>query len=126
MGTAGPREAGARGTSRSAAVAEAPEVWSDEGDFVVGIVRRPDPVPCYSCAAGEWDSAGTGKYTEHGIKSLDGFMRSGTGAADALVKLDSELGGPRRPARADERRGEAWEQAERTGNAPSGARSVPW
>ncbi|SRR6266487_206202 len=25
------------------------------GDWVVGIVRRPDPVPCPACAAGEWD-----------------------------------------------------------------------
>jgi threonine dehydrogenase-like Zn-dependent dehydrogenase len=25
------------------------------GDLVVGIVRRPDPVPCPNCAVGEWD-----------------------------------------------------------------------
>ena len=25
------------------------------GDTVVGIVRHPDPVPCVSCALGEWD-----------------------------------------------------------------------
>src|SRR5262249_17122472 len=25
------------------------------GDLVVGVVRRPDPVPCLACAAGEWD-----------------------------------------------------------------------
>jgi threonine dehydrogenase-like Zn-dependent dehydrogenase len=25
------------------------------GDRVVGIVRRPDPVPCPACASGEWD-----------------------------------------------------------------------
>src|SRR5882672_284740 len=25
------------------------------GDIVVGIVRRPDPVPCPFCAVGEWD-----------------------------------------------------------------------
>src|ERR1700722_7928962 len=25
------------------------------GDHVVGIVRRPDPVPCANCAVGEWD-----------------------------------------------------------------------
>ena len=29
------------------------------GDLVVGIVRQPDPVPCASCAVGEWDSAVT-------------------------------------------------------------------
>src|ERR687891_62360 len=25
------------------------------GDLVVAMVRHPDPVPCASCAAGEWD-----------------------------------------------------------------------
>ena len=43
------------------------------GDRVVGIVRHPDPVPCANCAAGEWDMCRNGRYTEHGIKSLDGF-----------------------------------------------------
>src|SRR4051812_46056548 len=43
------------------------------GDLVVGIVRRPDPVPCPNCAVGEWDMCRNGKYTEHGIKELDGF-----------------------------------------------------
>jgi threonine dehydrogenase-like Zn-dependent dehydrogenase len=43
------------------------------GDLVVGIVRHPDPVPCANCAAGEWDMCRNGEYTEHGIKSLDGF-----------------------------------------------------
>ncbi len=43
------------------------------GDMVVGIVRHPDPVPCANCAVGEWDMCRNGRYTEHGIKSLDGF-----------------------------------------------------
>ncbi|MGH8308997.1 MAG: glucose 1-dehydrogenase [Steroidobacteraceae bacterium] len=43
------------------------------GDLVVGIVRHPDPVPCTSCAAGEWDMCRNGLYTEHGIKELSGF-----------------------------------------------------
>ena len=43
------------------------------GDVVVGIVRHPDPVPCANCAVGEWDMCRNGRYTEHGIKSLDGF-----------------------------------------------------
>ncbi len=42
-------------------------------DLVVGIVRCPDPVPCSSCAAGEWDMCRNGLYTEHGIKGLHGF-----------------------------------------------------
>jgi threonine dehydrogenase-like Zn-dependent dehydrogenase len=45
-----------------------------KGDLVVGIVRRPDPVPCPSCAVGEWDMCRNGQYTERGIKSIDGFM----------------------------------------------------
>ena len=37
------------------------------GELVVGIVRRPDPVPCPACAAGEWDMCRNGQYTERGI-----------------------------------------------------------
>jgi threonine dehydrogenase-like Zn-dependent dehydrogenase len=63
------------------------------GDLVVGIVRRPDPVPCPSCAAGEWDMCRNGRYTERGIKELDGygseFFRI---APEFLVKLDPSLG----------------------------------
>ena len=44
------------------------------GDLVVGIVRRPDPVPCPNCAVGEWDMCSNGQYTERGIKQIDGFM----------------------------------------------------
>ena len=62
------------------------------GDLVVGIVRRPDPEPCVSCAAGEWDMCRNGRYTEHGIKELDGFMRERYRVdPSAVVKLDSVL-----------------------------------
>jgi threonine dehydrogenase-like Zn-dependent dehydrogenase len=44
------------------------------GDLVVGIVRRPDSVPCPNCAVGEWDMCRNGQYTERGIKEIDGFM----------------------------------------------------
>ena len=44
------------------------------GDLVVPIVRRPDPVPCPNCAAGEWDMCLNGLYTERGIKGLHGFL----------------------------------------------------
>src|SRR5207248_7242925 len=44
-----------------------------QGDLVVGIVRRPDPVPCPNCAAGEWDMCRNGRYTERGIKGRDGY-----------------------------------------------------
>ena len=43
------------------------------GDLVVGIVRRPDPVPCPACAAGEWDMCRNGHYTERGIKQRNGY-----------------------------------------------------
>ena len=32
-----------------------------EGDLVVGIVRRPDPVPCPSCSVLEWDFCRNGQ-----------------------------------------------------------------
>src|ERR1039458_2266525 len=44
-----------------------------EGDLVVGIVRRPDPVPCPSCGVLEWDFCRNGQYTERGIKEHHGY-----------------------------------------------------
>ena len=55
-------------------VLEAPEGSGfAAGDLVVGIVRRPDAVPCAPCAAGEWDFCANGEYTERGIKQLHGY-----------------------------------------------------
>ena len=55
-------------------VAEAPEHSGyKKDDLVVGIVRRPDPVPCLACGAGEPDMCRNGQYTERGIKELHGF-----------------------------------------------------
>ena len=63
------------------------------GDLVVGIVRRPDPVPCPACAIGQWDMCRNGRYTEHGIKGLDGFARERWRVpADAAVRIDPALG----------------------------------
>ena len=63
------------------------------GDLVVGIVRRPDPVPCCFCAAGEWDMCRDGRYTERGIKERNGYgserFRVGP---EFAVKVDSSLG----------------------------------
>ncbi|HUZ21353.1 MAG TPA: glucose 1-dehydrogenase [Acidimicrobiales bacterium] len=87
------------------------------GDLVVAIVRRPDPVPCYSCGAGEWDECRNGQYTEHGIKELDGFMRERYRVQpDALVAVDrglGELGVLLEPTTVVAK---AWEQAEEVGN----------
>lgn len=63
------------------------------GDRVAGIVRRPDPLPCAACAAGEWDMCLNGNYTEHGIKELDGFAAEYLALPPAFaVKVDSSLG----------------------------------
>lgn len=45
----------------------------EPGDLVVGIVRRPDPVPCPACSAGEWDMCRNGRYSERGIKEQHGY-----------------------------------------------------
>jgi len=63
------------------------------GDLVVGIVRRPDPVPCPSCAVGEWDMCRNGQYTERGIKEIDGFMSERWRIEpEYAMKIDSSLG----------------------------------
>jgi threonine dehydrogenase-like Zn-dependent dehydrogenase len=62
-------------------------------DLVVGIVRRPDPVPCPSCAAGEWDFCRNGRYTERGIKALHGYgSERWRIEPEFAVKLDPGLG----------------------------------
>ncbi len=43
------------------------------GDLVVGIVRRPDPVPCPACAAGEWDMCRNDRFAERGIVRRHGY-----------------------------------------------------
>jgi threonine dehydrogenase-like Zn-dependent dehydrogenase len=64
-----------------------------EGDLVVGIVRRPDPVPCPNCAVGEWDMCRNGQYTERGIKQIDGYMSEHWRIEpDYAIKIDSSLG----------------------------------
>jgi glucose 1-dehydrogenase len=64
-----------------------------KGDLVVGIVRRPDPVPCPNCAVGEWDMCRNGQYTERGIKQIDGFMSERWRIEpEYTIKVDSSLG----------------------------------
>jgi threonine dehydrogenase-like Zn-dependent dehydrogenase len=63
------------------------------GDLLAGIVRRPDPVPCPSCAAGEWDFCRNGRYTERGIKGLHGFgSERWRIEPEFAVRIDSALG----------------------------------
>src|SRR5271157_5034309 len=64
-----------------------------KGDLVVGIVRRPDPVPCPNCAVNEWDMCRNGQYTERGIKQIDGFMSERWRIEPGyFTKLDPSLG----------------------------------
>jgi glucose 1-dehydrogenase len=63
------------------------------GEHVVGIVRRPDPVPCPNCSVGEWDMCSNGRYTERGIKQADGFMAERWRIEpDYAVRVDQSLG----------------------------------
>jgi threonine dehydrogenase-like Zn-dependent dehydrogenase len=63
------------------------------GDLVVGIVRRPDPLPCPNCAVGEWDMCRNGQYTERGIKEIDGFMSERWRIEpEYAMKIDRSLG----------------------------------
>jgi glucose 1-dehydrogenase len=65
----------------------------NKGDLVVGIVRRPDPVPCPNCAVGEWDMCRNGQYTERGIKEIPGFMSERWRIEpEYAMKVDSSLG----------------------------------
>jgi threonine dehydrogenase-like Zn-dependent dehydrogenase len=87
------------------------------GDLVVGVVRRPDPVPCGACAHGDFDMCRNGQYTERGIKALDGY-------AAELWCVESEFAIGLDPALADvgvlleptSVVAKAWDQIERIGN----------
>jgi threonine dehydrogenase-like Zn-dependent dehydrogenase len=62
------------------------------GDLVVGVVRRPDPVPCRACAAGEFDMCRNSRYTERGIKEIHGYgSEMWTVDEDYAIPLDEQL-----------------------------------
>jgi glucose 1-dehydrogenase len=86
------------------------------GDLVVGIVRRPDPVPCPACAIGEWDMCRNGRYTERGIKERNGygadFFRV---EPDFLVKIDASLDGAGVLVEPTSIVAKAWDHTERIG-----------
>jgi len=86
------------------------------GDLVVGIVRRPDPVPCPACAVGEWDMCRNGRYTERGIKERNGFGSDYFRIEpDFLVKLDSSLGSEGVLVEPTSVVAKAWDHTERIG-----------
>ena len=75
------------------------------GDLVVGIVRRPDPVPCPACAVGEWDMCRNGRYTERGINGRNGYAsRSLPDRARLRGQARSRTRSRRGAGGADERR----------------------
>ena len=86
------------------------------GDLVVGIVRKPDPVPCAGCAVGEWDMCRNGLYTEHGIKERDGFAAERFRMSpDFLVRVEPRLGRLGVLLEPTSVVAKAWEQVERIG-----------
>jgi threonine dehydrogenase-like Zn-dependent dehydrogenase len=86
------------------------------GDLVVGVVRRPDPEPCGACAHDEFDMCRNGRYTERGIKEIDGYgSERWTVETGYAVKLDAglaEVGVLMEPASVVAK---AWEQVEKVG-----------
>jgi glucose 1-dehydrogenase len=92
------------------------------GDLVVGIVRRPDPVPCPACAAGEWDMCRNGQYTERGIKQRNGYgSESFRVEPDFAIPIDSALGHLGVLLEPTSVVAKAWDHVERIG-----ARSAAW
>ncbi len=63
------------------------------GDLVVGIVRRPDPVPCPACAAGEWDMCRNDRFAERGIVRRHGYgSEQWRVEPDYALRIPSQLG----------------------------------
>lgn len=86
------------------------------GDLVAGVVRHPDPEPCGACARGQFDMCRNGRYTEHGIKEVDGFgAERWRVPVDHAVRLDpalDEVGVLMEPTSVVAK---AWEQVEKVG-----------
>jgi threonine dehydrogenase-like Zn-dependent dehydrogenase len=92
------------------------------GDLVAGIVRRPDPVPCPACAAGEWDMCRNGRYVERGIKERNGYGAERFRIEpDFAIKIDPALGDLGVLTEPASVLAKAWDHIERIG-----ARSRGW
>ena len=86
------------------------------GDLVVGVVRRPDPVPCGACAHGAFDMCRNGRYTERGIKELPGYAsEQWCVEAGYAVRLDPGLGDVGVLLEPTSVVAKAWQQIERIG-----------
>jgi threonine dehydrogenase-like Zn-dependent dehydrogenase len=99
-------------------VREAPEGSGfAPGDLVVGVVRRPDPVPCGACARGEFDMCRNGRYTERGIKALHGYgSEQWTVETDYAVRLDPSMEAVGVLLEPTTVVAKAWDHIERIGN----------
>lgn len=92
------------------------------GELVVGIVRRPDPVPCRACAVGEWDMCRNGLYTERGIKARDGYASDRFRVEPSFaVRVDASLGQGGVLLEPASVVAKAWDHADRIGS-----RSAAW
>jgi threonine dehydrogenase-like Zn-dependent dehydrogenase len=90
------------------------------GDLVVGIVRRPDPIPCRYCAANEWDMCSNGLYTERGIKELDGYASERFRVEPPFaVKVDASIGHLGVLVEPASVVAKAWDHADRIGSRSS-------
>ena len=86
------------------------------GDLVVGVVRRPDPVPCPACARGEFDFCRNGRYTERGIKEIHGYgSQQWAVETGYAVKLDPALESVGMLMEPTTIVAKAWDQIERIG-----------
>src|SRR4051812_43831158 len=103
-------------------VREAPEDSGlSAGDLVVGIVRRPDPVPCACCARGEWDFCRNGRYTQRGIKEMHGYgSERWRVEPEYAVRLDPALEDVGVLLEPTSVVAKAWEQIERIGARAAG------
>jgi glucose 1-dehydrogenase len=99
-----------------------PDAGVKPGDLVVGIVRRPDPVPCPACGAGEWDMCRNGRYTERGIKERNGYgAEQFRLEPEFTIPIDPALGQLGVLMEPTSIVAKAWEQIDRIG-----ARSTYW
>jgi threonine dehydrogenase-like Zn-dependent dehydrogenase len=86
------------------------------GELVVGVVRRPDPVPCGACAHGEFDMCRNGRYTERGIKELAGYCSERWCVDPAYaVRLDPRLDDVGMLMEPTTVVAKAWQQVEKVG-----------
>lgn len=86
------------------------------GDLVVGVVRRPDPVPCGACERGHFDMCRNGRYSERGIKEIHGYGSDVWCVDQAYaVKLDDRLADVGMLIEPTSVVAKAWDQIEKVG-----------